>query len=178
MEDLVDYVHRHKFEAWVVATAGGPRTLPALDPEFSLRGRTMASMRRRLEAWRSSRRIARRARGWAPSGIRGATWAEDEDLQRVWEIVELTDGAQLHAEGGALRHCVGLYASACRRGSSAIFSLRRWTQDRPRSVLTIEVEPARRRIVQARGFANLSPRPTPRRIMHWWAMQEGLTLDY
>ena len=43
----------------------------------------------------------------------------------VWQLTELTNGAQLRTEGTALHHCVASYADRCWRGAaSGMWSLR------------------------------------------------------
>lgn len=66
----------------------------------------------------------------------------------------------------------------CYLGRTSIWSLRRTDQrgaDRP--VLTIEVAPHTRTIIQARGKWNRKPSTSARRIMLAWATREGLSVD-
>jgi hypothetical protein len=72
----------------------------------------------------------------------------------VWQLMELTNGAQLRTEGMALHHCVASYADQCWRGASRIWSLRVRRGEKVRHVLTIEVDMKRRAVVQARGWGN------------------------
>jgi hypothetical protein len=95
-----------------------------------------------------------------------------------WEIVELTSSLDLLQEGKALRHCVLIYDRWCCRGHSRIWSLRRRSPyGRLRSVATIEVDPWKRSVVQARGLRNKSVWGRPRRLLEEWARRESLRLQ-
>jgi hypothetical protein len=93
---------------------------------------------------------------------------------RHWQMIELTNSAQLRQEGVALHHCVASYASVCRRGQSSIWSLRLWQGERVHPVLTVEVDPSKRAVIQARGFANRSPSGKSLRLLQNWAVREKL----
>lgn len=97
-------------------------------------------------------------------------------LRLIWELIELTDGARLRAEGAALHHCAAIYAYRCWRGASQIWSLRRCRDMQARSVVTVEVDPARRAIVQARGHFNRPASGQAWRVIQTWAEREHLRL--
>ena len=147
----------------------------------TLRGRTFASMMRLVHAWH----------GWlaherAPLiRWRRSRWNEmvlpiepDEDERRraEWTITELVDSRELANEGRRMRHCVSTYAHRCAAGLSSIWSLRRrWCDDgTTHSVLTIEVRPDTRTIVQVRTCANGLPTRWQLDLVHQWAVTEGL----
>jgi len=98
----------------------------------------------------------------------------------VWVFREQLCHAQLIAEGRELRHCVSDYWRRCWNGRSAIFSLRQLHPAivplRHVSRLTIEVERASRRIVQARGKWNERPGEFEYRLLARWAKAQALTL--
>jgi hypothetical protein len=91
-------------------------------------------------------------------------------------LKELTNSAQLRTEGSALHHCVASYAQQCRLGISRIWSLRIHRGDKVRHVLTIEVNPARHAVVQARGFANRPASGKPLLLLQQWAGRERLRM--
>ena len=64
-------------------------------------------------------------------------WASHLQETNVGEViaVPLTSGAELAAEGQAMRHCVGTYTRQCANGNLRIFSLRH--PDGRRSTLSI-----------------------------------------
>jgi hypothetical protein len=75
-----------------------------------------------------------------------------------------------------MRHCVATYARSCAAGHASIWSLRhRWCDAvTARSVITIEVWPGSRSIVQVRGPANSVPRGGPLELVRRWAARERL----
>ena len=94
----------------------------------------------------------------------------------VWQLMELTNGAQLRTEGAALHHCVASYADWCWRGTSRIWSLRLRRGEKVRHVLTIEVDMKRRAVVQARGWGNRKATGKPLRLLRDWTVRERLRL--
>jgi hypothetical protein len=117
---------------------------------------------------------------WKPSRLRPMVVEvrqEDPSATPVsWELTELTNAAQLRAEGVALRHCVASYSHSCWRGASTIWSLRRRRDSSVRSIVTVEVDPARRTIVQARGFRNRRASGKVLQLVQAWAARENLRL--
>jgi hypothetical protein len=97
-------------------------------------------------------------------------------LPSVWQLMELTNGAQLRTEGTPLRHCVASYADRCGRGASRIWSLRVPRGEKVRHVLTVEVDMKRRAVIQARGWGNRVPSGKPLRLLHDWAIREMVRL--
>ena len=182
---IIDFLDAIRHRQTMVEQDGRTTRVPPAEPHFSLAGRTLRSLMRRVEVWHG--RLAASggaASSWAPSRytgwrVREASPPEDADrAATVWEFVELTNSEELREEGWRLRHCVASYATACVRGRSRIWSLRRGREPRPeRSVLTIEVDPGTRFVVQARGFANARASGRPRRLLEQWARREGLAVS-
>jgi len=83
----------------------------------------------------------------------------------TWSFVELTSSDELSLEGRAMHHCVSSYAGSCAAGGSAIFSMQR----DGRRVLTVEVTPATKRIVQMRGACNRPATHTEKEVISQWA---------
>jgi hypothetical protein len=100
----------------------------------------------------------------------------EEETPKRWQMVELIDSTQLRGEGISLHHCVASYANRCYRGTSSIWSLRVWQGEKTRSMLTIEVDPKKRAVIQARGKANCSASGKPLKLLLDWASREGLNM--
>jgi hypothetical protein len=93
-----------------------------------------------------------------------------------WQLVELLDSRQLAAEGQAMSHCVATYARRCCFGRSTIWSLRREHAGETSSMLTIEIDPKGRVIVQIRGPHN-DRRITPAHaLLRAWAASERIAI--
>ena len=160
--------------------------LDARREQVSLQGKTVAALLRDIEreapvvghGGRSRRAISWPASRWAALSLRiDGSAAEPRVAQ--WDLVELCDREALRREGREMRHCVGGYAGRCRSGYAGIWSLRhRWLcEDKVRSVLTIEIDPVRGRIVQVRGKANRRPSGLPLELLERWASREALSID-
>ena len=96
----------------------------------------------------------------------------DDPLYSGWEIVELTNGKELHREGSCLGHCVSSYAGRCVANISAIFSMR----FKGESIITIEVNPYWRQIIQARGKGNREATSREKQVIDKW-VREVLNKD-
>lgn len=148
---------------------------------IDLRGRTFASVMRLVRDWHG-RLASERAPliRWRRSGwneiVLPIEPASSEGPRAEWTIVELADSRDLATEGRRMRHCVSTYAQRCAAGLSSIWSLRRRSCDdgTTNSVLTIEVRPETRTIVQVRAYANGLPARWQLELVREWAARQGL----
>ena len=177
---MIDYLQAVRHERIQATTREGTVELDPPQPGFSMKGRTVQSMLRQMEAWH---RHAGRGEGgvcWPPSPFEPFLLEEpirgDSEKPERWQLMELTSSSQLRSEGSALRHCVASYAGRCYRGSSSIWSLRLWRGEKVRPVLTIEIDSRRRAVVQARGYANRAASGKPLRLLTDWAIRERLRM--
>jgi hypothetical protein len=176
---LIDFIQAIRHERVAIETADGIVMRDPPQPSFSMKGRTAQSMLRLMQDWHRSLGVAHGGLTWEPSPLRPMLIEEpsqDAAPPRVWQLMELTNGAQLRTEGTALHHCVGSYADRCWRGTSRIWSLRVRRGDKVRHMLTIEVDLRRRAVVQARGWGNRAPSGRPLRLLREWAARERLRL--
>jgi len=177
---MIDFVQAMRHERVSVETRDGIVLRDPPQPSFSMKGRTAQSMLRLMQEWHRSLGFAQGGLTWAPSSLQPLVMEEaSEDgcaPPIMWELMELTDGAQLRAEGAALHHCVGSYADRCWRGASHIWSLRRRRGEKMRHVLTIEIDMKRRAIIQARGWRNGAATGRPLRLLREWAARECVQL--
>jgi hypothetical protein len=179
---IIDYIQAIRHDLIRIDTQEGATEIAPPQPEFSIKGRTVASMLRLIREWH--RRIGKThtssSFSWSRSPFK--PWLieepriDKEETPKRWHMVELTNSAQLREEGSALQHCVSTYAHLCYRGNSSIWSLRMWRSERVRPVLTIEVDLKKRAVIQARGMANRSASGKPRRLLQEWASREGLQM--
>ncbi len=179
VSSIVSFLRDIRFEPIQVETLTGTHRLSPPEPDFSMKGRTLASMRRRVAHWKKIRgHTLRTSHDWLPLGLRPfqfqAATQDSQDAFR-WEFVELTNSHQLVAEGHALGHCVGEYSNACVRGDSRIFSLRKHVAGKdPYSVMTVEIDPSDREVVQAQGHRNRSLRIAERELLLRWVQAQEL----
>jgi hypothetical protein len=177
---MLDYIQAVRHERITVPTREGTMECGPPQPDFSMKGRTVNSIMRLMRDWHRSLANGRASLAWGRSQFE--PWLFEElgpdpsEKPKRWHMVELTDSAQLRTEGAALHHCVASYAERCHRGASSIWSLRFWQGERVHPVLTVEVDPGQRAIIQARGFANRSPSGKSLRLLQNWAVREKLRM--
>jgi hypothetical protein len=178
---MIDYIHRQRFDWQDVFVAPGviERRGPA-QPNFTMKGRTPASLLRQVEAWhRSLAKVRQPKAQWPPSGIRPFEFLEGSERSgnlKVWTITELLSTKALVSEGRRIRHCVATYAHSCAAGACSIWTLEVETFEGRSTILTVEVQNATRLICQARGKCNALPGDKHRGILRRWAEQAGLRL--
>ena len=178
---MVDFIYEQRFvpQAVFVAPDVMERGAP-LQPNFTMKGRTPASLLRQVEAWhRGLAKIRQPKADWPASGIAGFEFIEGTERGgnlKIWSITELLSTKALVAEGRKMKHCVATYAHSCSAGACSIWTLEVETFEGASKILTIEVVNARRTISQARGKCNMLPGDKHRSIMRRWAEQAGLML--
>jgi hypothetical protein len=177
---MIDYIQTVRHDRVSVETQDGIIELDPPSPNFSMKGRTMQSILRLMQNWHRSLGGDETGFSWARSPFQPLLIEEpcrdDSHLPKRWQMMELTSSAQLRSEGAALHHCVASYAGPCCRGISSIWSLRQWRGERVHPMLTIEVDPKRRAVIQVRGRANRPAGGMPLRLVQNWALREKLAM--
>ena len=159
-----------------------------------MKGRSFPALQMRVHEWHTQ--LAREAKSaskrWPASGIEAYQEAREsgaEGKTGTWTIQELLDGKALYEEGRVMRHCVYTYVRDCLSGGTSIWSLR-WIREgeeaRPRRLLTIEVNNARRAVVQVRGHCNQTlgadrgnaGMKTAEAVLRRWAGEQRLSLAF
>jgi len=179
---IVDYIHNQRFE-WrdVIVERGRYERHPPPQPNFTMRGRSVESLLRQAHRWHRTLAVETKSghSQWAWSGIpdfRLEEGGENTDGHCVWTIHELLSSGELIEEGRRMQHCVASYAASCQSGRTTIWSLRLRKAGAEKRVLTVEVLPRDRVIVEARGRLNARPKPVARRILERWAQTAGLSI--
>jgi len=178
---IIDYIHQQRFTSQDVFVAAGvvERRGPP-QPNFTMKGRTPASLLRQVEAWhRTLTKTQQPQAQWPRSGIDNFEFVEGTergDNLKIWTITELLSTKALAAEGVAMKHCVATYAHSCASGARSIWTLEVETFEGRSKILTVEVQNGARLICQARGKCNILPGGKDRGILRRWAEQAGLSL--
>jgi hypothetical protein len=178
---IIDYIHDQRFVSrdHFVRPGVVERREPP-QPNFTMKGRSAASLLRQVTAWhRSLARIQQPRAEWAPSGISGFEFAEGNERSanlKIWTLTELLSTKALVAEGRTMKHCVATYAHSCASGACSIWALEVETFEGRSKVLTVEVRHDSKMICQARGKCNTGPGDKHRGILRRWAEQAGLRL--
>jgi hypothetical protein len=179
---IVDFIHANKFAGDQVLTTEGVESQNPPRPSFSMEGRTLKSILRLVSAWHADLGITKDAPwcSWRRSGIQPYRFLEKHSIEgedRDWSIVELLDSTALHSEGRAMRHCVYTYVNRCRSGETTIWSLRLRASGQEKRMVTIEVDPNKHSIIQARAKCNRWPGSRSGEIIRQWAAWAGLRLE-
>jgi len=177
---VVDFLQHQKFE-WKegVSPEGVFGKQPPPRPDYTMKGRTVASLLRQVEEWHKQlgHDTARRSLAWRPAPFKDFRLIEGSEAlgnMRAWTITELLTSRALFLEGQAMRHCTATYAERCAHRQTSVWSMQLEDQRGRHRVLTIEVDLPKRTICQARRKCNRLPQTTERQVMERWAAQEGL----
>jgi hypothetical protein len=177
---VVDFLQHQRFERTEGVTPDGVfGKLPPPRPDYTMKGRTIASILRQVEEWHKQlgRDGGQPSLYWRHSPFKDFRLVEGSEALgnvRAWTINELLTSRALFVEGRAMRHCVATYAERCARRQTSIWSVQEENQRGRHRVLTVEVDLPKRTICQARGKCNRLPQVAEREVMERWAAQEGL----
>jgi len=177
---IVDFIHSQRFRP--ARLVWGPNAGDApLDPAFCMKRRSLHKLRQYMANWRLERMAQHpipdpviSTSTWTPTPIGAFVHREGDTL---WSIEELLNDGELRVEGGIMQHCVAQYIHDCARRRTSIWSMKVQQGTTRRRVLTIEVLPETKIILQAKGKRNAPASVTARKILKRWAKQEGLKID-
>jgi hypothetical protein len=148
------------------------------DVAFTLAGRTLPALRRRMEEWHRQLRqqqtlFSATWPGVALPNVEYQTYGEHGCA--IWRFKQIRSEYELFKEGESMHHCVLNYTNGCLRKDISIWSLtREYPLTPPHRRLTIEVH-RDRAITQCRGFANRLPYVDELRMVKRWAADYGLS---
>lgn len=177
---IVDFLYYVKIAKREVYTENGYIVLDPAHPNFSMKGRTINSIMRLMEAWHLEPAVVKSRLNyhWTKSKISGFQFLEETrdhlNPHRIWSISELLSSFELEIEGRVMRHCVSTYASSCYYNKTTIWSMKKEFKNTIRRVLTIEIDPRSRTILQIRGKCNSKPNMQSYKIVLKWTKKEGL----
>ncbi|MFT5368528.1 MAG: hypothetical protein ACI8V2_003494 [Candidatus Latescibacterota bacterium] len=161
---IVDYIRNQKFTPQPIPQPDGTeKEGPPPHPNFCMKGRSINKLIRQVDTWHQEltgmEDVAFET--WAPSGFRAFEHTElDHELKRniQWSFHELITSQQLYTEGRIMHHCAGSYTKRCAAGEKSVWSLRALDLDAEEEnqvqehVLTIEIDPKKRAIVQTKRW--------------------------
>ena len=177
--EIVRFIQEQRFVPAETVWGRGAGEDP-VQTDFTLRGRTLMSLRRHQANWRSELiekglmpplDIHPLDFPWKRCKISSFRF-EEEGI--AWTIDELLTPRELRNEGRVMQHCVAEYTSECARGMTTIWSMKCHQGTRKRRTLTIEVAPKAKVILQASGKQNCTPSVEVSEILKRWAKQESL----
>lgn len=176
IEAIVRFIYEQRFRPAERVWGPGAGDQP-LQPNFSIKGRSLMSLRRHMANWRED--IFEKLPPFVPKPSLWPRSRISPFRQKagniLWTIDELLSAQELQVEGGMMKHCVATYIRACARRRTSIWSMKMQQGERRVRTLTIEVLPNSRIIWQAKGKRNASPDGVAKEMLHQWAEQEGLS---
>ncbi len=151
----------------------------AADRKFSMKGRSAMAVIRAMEEWHQDLAKQKIVRGkdYKPSGFKSAHYefnhreSSGNYAQCCYDIVEILNSKELHAEGKAHKHCVLSYSYSIDQGHCSIWSMK-YNGER---AITIEVRS--KNIMQARGKCNRSISAEEFKILQRWANENGIDIQ-
>ena len=97
------------------------------------------------------------------------------DKGALYLFKELTDGNALFTESDTLKHCVFSYVESCSKGELSIFSMKKETNSKFQSLITIEV--SKNKMIQMAGMKNRKPNQKELEIINVWSSQIDIQIE-
>ena len=174
VRQIIAFIHAQRFTPARITIGRWMGEAPVAQ-EVNLQGWSLPQLRRWMVNWDAEHHRPTRTRpGSQPWTSAGYEPFEEQQGGAIWQLVELCTAEELRVEGGIMQHCVGSYHRYCRNGTSSIWSLRCEQGNQMRRVATIEVRPATRTLVQAKGPRNARPKPQALSVIRAWARRERI----
>ena len=151
-------------------------------PDWYLKDRTLSGLQRAMQSWhRELHRVSSmsvRFTRWPGIQVEDSVFERGQGKKRtLWRFHQITTGKELAEEGNKQHHCVSSYGQWCAQGRCSIWSMTAENMGNCQRALTIEVRnAAEREIVQARGYANRSPKAEELSMLKEWAGKYGFRL--
>lgn len=178
-QPIVDYIWNQKYEPRIVFVERGvTREEPPAQPNFTIRGRTPATLLRQVDQWHDQ--LGKETRGrhlqWVKSRYPDYRYIEGQVENRnmkIWTIRELLSHKELVAEGRKQNHCVATYARSCHSGGTSIWTMDLQTSSSIEKCVTIELHFPTKTLRQVRGQRNRLAKKSEMDVIARWANKEG-----
>ncbi len=151
------------------------------DPSYSMKGRTLDVLKRQSAVWYEevfSNKEINNVLRWKSIGMQGFDdYVTIGGKEQLYKIVELLDSQALYEEGDDMKHCVASYTDECYNGESAIFSMRKYKNNRLEKLATIEIEPATKQLIEVQGAYNEMISNEAKMVLEKWMQIEAITIE-
>lgn len=154
------------------------------DPQFTLKGRSFNGLKRLSDEWHGTvylQSVEKRKLVWNSQDVPPFEYSDkdDEETEHKYKIKELCSSVELYIEGMDMGHCVATYDKHCLRGESAIFSLYQYIDEDKlvKRLVTLEIDPKEKEIVQARARFNDRPSKKCISIIKKWAKKMEYSIN-
>ncbi len=140
---------------------------------FSLKGATIKSMRRRVSEWhREMQMMHNRADQEMKWSAKGDSEFECSYENTNYLFKQLVSGDELFHESQELKHCVFSYTKSCARGETTIWNLSKKHEIGIQKMLTIEVR--QNCVFQVAGERNRVSTCVEEKVIGIWAKEKGI----
>lgn len=177
LKKIAEFMIRQELGGVNVSVSGFNESIwiPALYPDFSLKGRTVASVLRFVEKWNAYIQLVKEkgsCGNFVISSVKSFRKIHNKSIIGIRQIITLK---ALYKEGHHMSHCVATYAEDCIKGHSSIWSMRQFLSNgKSKRMVTIEVQESDKKIVQVSGKSNRGEKMHEIALIKSWAKQEGL----
>ena len=166
---IIDYLQFRKYEPQEMPGPDGGIDLgPALEPNLSMKSRSLPKLLARVDRWRATftpemlaatAAITQKAKSTAAHRSMAYFYIEEEDATTgralQWTIQELSTARSLANEGEAMGHC--LNSTVAKLSERSIWSVQVVDEDRVQRILTVAIDIESRVVSEARGRFNSNP---------------------
>lgn len=185
--EVIDYIDNMKFKEHTGYVDGRYVRVAPPHPNFTMKGRNPVSLINQSDQWHYDReRLNRinRVNRHSPNKVENFFWTggniKDGLFNRgkkyKYKVIQLLSFFDLRDEGNDMHHCVATYASSCKSGRCAIFSVREYVDDYfVGRTATIEIR--ENSIVQIRAKYNRKPDDTTISVIKEWVNYEMLGIS-
>lgn len=150
----------------------------ALFPEFTFKGRTVASVLKYVEKWRAYVQLAKDAGVGGEFKISSIQSMRIKKGKRLIRIRQITNLKNLALEGNKMNHCVASYSGECLSGTSSIWSMNEiLAVGKMKRLITIEVEEKTKKVLQASGNSNRELYDLEKKWLKKWVEKEKLVCE-
>ena len=150
-----------------------------LYPDFALKGRSIASVLRFYEEWKSYLNMIKgigENKDFKPSSFQSFRIHHGKMLVTIKQIKNVKE---LFEEGKKMKHCVGTYAGHCVNSHSSIWTMKLHLPNKKvEKALTIEVLEKEKSINEALGKCNRDATDLENKWLEAWAKREQLKCDW
>lgn len=175
----IDYVHYQRFVPQFERDGRVVVGTPA-QPNLSMHNRDPERLVELAQRWQRELAQGRSKKygAWEHAAIAPFAQADagSDSLHRGWTIRQLMSSEDLIHEGRVMNHCVATYISDCMDGTSTIWTLEYHVGSKSRKLLTVEVDPRYREVIQVRGRSNREANDQEYQILENWARSACLRL--
>ncbi len=181
INDILSFIVFQKETKYQIALPGVSYKikLDPLFPNFSFKGKTIASAMRDVSEWKKYLLLSKQMGeiGSLPVSTTKA-FTHRTTSQKCYSFKQILTVKELTLEGKKMKHCVACYVDECLDKSSSIWSVQvRFSNGKTKSVLTIELEEEDKSLAQVRGLSNRDASQEEMTAVKAWAEKESLKIN-